>query len=86
MDEPGRFNASRNKFLAADLAFLASGASEDGRHTIEADKFFKQFHDLYDSLPKGPDGQTVRREFGDSVRTLIFDLVRNMSPSADQGQ
>ncbi|KAJ7683510.1 hypothetical protein B0H14DRAFT_3535115 [Mycena olivaceomarginata] len=63
------------EFFAADLAFLASGASEDGHHTIEADKFFKQFHDLYDSLPKGPDGQTARREFGDSIRTLIFDLV-----------
>jgi hypothetical protein len=60
MDEACRFNASHDKFLASDLAFLAAGASEDRRHTIKADKFFKEFHDLYDSLPQGAAGMSKR--------------------------
>ncbi|KAJ7889570.1 hypothetical protein B0H14DRAFT_3127003 [Mycena olivaceomarginata] len=76
MDETGRFNLSRDKFLASDVAFLAAGASEDGHHAISADKFSKEFHDLYDSLPQGPAGSAARKDFRERVRKLIFDLDR----------
>ncbi|KAJ7716701.1 hypothetical protein B0H16DRAFT_1741035 [Mycena metata] len=74
-DELGRFNRSRNKFEAADLAWLAAGASDDGRHSLPSEQFYPEFHDLYDSVPTGVSGQQARRDFSNSVRALIWDLA-----------
>jgi hypothetical protein len=42
------------------------------------DEFFPEFHNLHESQPAGRPGQTSRREWGDQVRALIFDLVRSL--------
>ncbi|KAJ7342567.1 hypothetical protein DFH08DRAFT_963307 [Mycena albidolilacea] len=65
-----------DRFLASDIAFLASGASSDDRHILaNPEDFFPEFHELYDSLPFGKPGQTTRREWADNVRNLMFDLA-----------
>jgi hypothetical protein len=58
------------------VAFLASGASTDGRHILpNAESFFPEFFHLHDTVPVGRTGQLAKREWGDQVRRLIFDLV-----------
>jgi hypothetical protein len=56
VDETGRFMASINKFVASDVAWLAGGASTDGRHTVEPSQFFKEFDDLRNATPSGTAG------------------------------
>lgn len=63
--------------MAADLGFLAAGASEDSAHgSVEPDEFFPEYWHLYDSQPSGTPGQAARTEFGDQCRCLLFDMVR----------
>ncbi|KAJ7041289.1 hypothetical protein C8F04DRAFT_1253353 [Mycena alexandri] len=75
LDEFGRFNRSRPRFLASDLAWLAAGASEDGHHTPASDKFSPEWHDLWNSLPTGTTGSDARKQFINHVRQLLFDLA-----------
>ncbi|KAJ7495749.1 hypothetical protein B0H11DRAFT_2227267 [Mycena galericulata] len=75
VDEYGRFNLSRDSFLASDIAFLAAGASEDGKHSDSPYQFFPEFHALYKSTPKGSVGSVARKDFGMKCRQLIFDLA-----------
>ncbi|KAJ7511767.1 hypothetical protein B0H11DRAFT_2214644 [Mycena galericulata] len=75
VDEYGRFNLSRDSFLASDIAFLAAGASEDGKHSDFPYQFFPEFHALYKSTPKGSVGSVARKDFGMKCRQLIFDLA-----------
>jgi hypothetical protein len=57
INESGRFMASLEKFLASDVAWLASGASTDGQHSIDANKFFPEFDDLRNATPAGSSGK-----------------------------
>ncbi|KAJ6612565.1 hypothetical protein B0H10DRAFT_2223061 [Mycena sp. CBHHK59/15] len=84
MDEYSCFNCSHHKFLASDLAWLASGTSEDGNHLVSPDEFFPEFMDLYNSQPTGTPGQTARKAWAERIRQLMFDLMRNMSAAAPQ--
>ncbi|KAF8184386.1 hypothetical protein K438DRAFT_1974590 [Mycena galopus ATCC 62051] len=74
-DEPGRFMASLSKFLAADLGFLASGASTDGRHAVGFNDFFREFWDLRNATRQGSEGASDRKIFAENVRKLLFDLA-----------
>ncbi|KAJ7086901.1 hypothetical protein B0H15DRAFT_950409 [Mycena belliarum] len=74
IDELGRFNRSRHKFIASDVAFIAAGSSLEGGHEISPNLFFPEFHDLYESLPPGKEGQNARKVWNDKVRQLIWDL------------
>ncbi|KAJ6596435.1 hypothetical protein B0H10DRAFT_2232520 [Mycena sp. CBHHK59/15] len=75
VDEAGRFMASIDKFLASDVAWLASGASTDGQHDIAATQFFPEFEELREATAKGSAGSTDRKAFAALVRRLIFDLA-----------
>jgi hypothetical protein len=55
-DEEGQFKASINRFLASDIAWLAAGASTDGRHGVAANQFFTEFDELRDSTVTGRSG------------------------------
>ncbi|KAJ7815527.1 hypothetical protein B0H14DRAFT_2603414 [Mycena olivaceomarginata] len=59
------FNRLRHRYAAADLAFVASGASEDGHHQTAPTEFFPEFWSLYDSQPVGRPGQLARKDFGE---------------------
>ncbi|KAJ7208236.1 hypothetical protein GGX14DRAFT_566962 [Mycena pura] len=69
------FNRLRHRYSAADLAFLASGASEDSNHLVQPDEFFPEYWHLYDSQPAGTPGQVARREFADRCRRLLCDVA-----------
>jgi hypothetical protein len=69
------FRQHRDRFSASNIAFLAAGASKDGRHNISPDDFFPEFLQLHESQPSGRPGQLARKDWGDRVRRLIFDLV-----------
>ncbi|KAF8210734.1 hypothetical protein K438DRAFT_1958957 [Mycena galopus ATCC 62051] len=70
MNEPGRFMASQFQFQAADIAFLAGGASGDGKHAPPSvNEFFPEFTRLRKATPSGTPG--VQRV----VRRTIWDLA-----------
>lgn len=73
------FNRLRHRYAAADLAFVASGASEDGHHQTAPTEFFPEFWSLYDSQPMGRPGQLARKDFGERCRRSLFDLVHIFS-------
>ncbi|KAF7371856.1 hypothetical protein MVEN_00042500 [Mycena venus] len=73
-DEPGRLMASIDKFLASDIAWLASGASNDGQHQVE-DRFFDEFDHLRQATLTGNTGATDRKAFIEQGRRLIYDLA-----------
>ncbi|KAF7341406.1 hypothetical protein MVEN_01877400 [Mycena venus] len=73
-DEPGRFMASIDKFLASDIAWLASGASNDDQHQIE-DRFFDELDHLRQATLTGNAGATDRKAFIEQGRRLIYDLA-----------
>jgi hypothetical protein len=73
--EPLIWNTYRRRFLASDLAWLASGASEDNQHDPGQLGFFPEFRALRDSLPSDDLGYAARQEFADGVKKLIWDLV-----------
>ncbi|KAJ7142729.1 hypothetical protein C8R44DRAFT_974318 [Mycena epipterygia] len=74
--EPGVFQQYRSRFLAANIAWFAAGASTDGKH-IQArpDQFFPEFNTLRDSVPIGPTGGVARKKLNEQMRQLIFDLA-----------
>ncbi|KAJ7506730.1 hypothetical protein B0H11DRAFT_2219417 [Mycena galericulata] len=72
---PGSWNVNRNRFLAGDLAWFASGTSDDNMHYPSAAGFFPEFDALRDSLPQDEVGYAARKAFGEDLRKLIFDLV-----------
>ncbi|KAF8195181.1 hypothetical protein K438DRAFT_2126985 [Mycena galopus ATCC 62051] len=82
-DEPGRFMASLSKFLAADLGFLASDASTDGRHAVGFNDFFREFWDLCNTTRQESEDETLmnslgasdRKIFAENVRKVLFDLA-----------
>ncbi|KAJ7108829.1 hypothetical protein C8R44DRAFT_884860 [Mycena epipterygia] len=74
-NEYARFNRSRQRFLASDISFLASGASEDGQHVPEGDLFFPELIRLYGVLAVGDPGKRARHEFNDRIRRSILDLA-----------
>ncbi|KAJ7803497.1 hypothetical protein B0H13DRAFT_1931311, partial [Mycena leptocephala] len=65
----------RHRFLASDIAWLASGANEDNQHDPDQRGFFPEFKALRDSLPADDNGYNSHQEFGESVRQLIWDLT-----------
>ncbi|KAJ6456852.1 hypothetical protein C8R45DRAFT_1110651 [Mycena sanguinolenta] len=69
------FNRMRHRYAAADLAFVAAGASEDGHHQTSPDEFFPEYWHLYDSQPVGKPGQVARRDFGDRCRRSVWDTT-----------
>ncbi|KAJ7717086.1 hypothetical protein B0H14DRAFT_3012347 [Mycena olivaceomarginata] len=74
-DEEGQFKASIDRFLASDIAWLAAGASTDGRHGVAANQFFTEFDELRDSTVTGRSGSGDRKEFIENARKLLFDLA-----------
>ncbi|KAJ6476563.1 hypothetical protein DFH09DRAFT_1342444 [Mycena vulgaris] len=75
VSEPGIFNHFQHKFEAADLAWLAAGASQDGRHSIEPSHFFPAFTTLRDSLPTDKIGREHRKWFSKRIMSLLCDLA-----------
>jgi hypothetical protein len=74
--QPGIYTTFRTRFDAADLAWLAAGASDDGQHAVPRETFFPAFHTLRKSLPTGGTGRNHRNTFSSKIQTVIFDLVR----------
>jgi hypothetical protein len=73
--DPAIWNTHRQRFLASDIAWPASGASDNRYHTGFSG-FFPELSTLRDSLPQDNQGYIARREFGLAIRKLIWDLVR----------
>ncbi|KAJ6458736.1 hypothetical protein C8R45DRAFT_1109849 [Mycena sanguinolenta] len=69
------FKRLRERFLDSNVAFLSSGASNDGRHFPSPDCFFPEYWQLYDSQPTGKAGQVARKQWGDRVRRMLFDIT-----------
>ncbi|KAJ7801384.1 hypothetical protein B0H14DRAFT_3489634 [Mycena olivaceomarginata] len=74
VDEPGRLMASLDKFLASDIAWLASGASTNGGHQVPSDGFFKEFDDLRNATVAGSQGAMDHKAFIELARRLLYDL------------
>ncbi|KAJ7503686.1 hypothetical protein B0H11DRAFT_2187601 [Mycena galericulata] len=75
-NEPLIWNTYRRRFLAADIAWLASGSSNDNQHYPAQDPgFFPDFDTLRDSLPSDERGYTARRNFADAARKIMFDIA-----------
>ncbi|KAJ6463584.1 hypothetical protein DFH09DRAFT_1347255 [Mycena vulgaris] len=77
---PNQWNSYRSRWLSADLAWFASGASEDGQHHPGGgDAFFPEFHALRASLPSrreaGNVGPNARKAFYEGIRMLLFDVA-----------
>ncbi|KAJ7223776.1 hypothetical protein C8J57DRAFT_1535920 [Mycena rebaudengoi] len=73
---PLLWNSYRWRFLASDLAWLVAGASDDNQHHVAAGQFFHpQFDVLRDLVPMDEAGYMARRESGESIPKLIFDLA-----------
>ncbi|KAJ7823340.1 hypothetical protein B0H14DRAFT_3730354 [Mycena olivaceomarginata] len=73
--EPGVFVTFQHRFRAADLAWLAAGASADAAgHKVPSQRFFPEQRELRNSLPPGDAGSDARRYFEQEVKTLIWDL------------
>ncbi|KAJ7267849.1 hypothetical protein C8J57DRAFT_1613969 [Mycena rebaudengoi] len=72
---PGIFERFRYRFIASGIAWFAAGACGDGLHIPQQPGFFSEFDDLRASLPPGDAGNTARKAFGESIRSLIFDLA-----------
>ncbi|CAK5261820.1 unnamed protein product [Mycena citricolor] len=72
---PNVFSRLESRFKASDMAFICAGASSDGQHRINPNRFHPEFLELYDSLPTGAPGQTARREFSGDLMNLLFDVA-----------
>ncbi|KAF8212734.1 hypothetical protein K438DRAFT_1957351 [Mycena galopus ATCC 62051] len=83
MDEPGRFMASYDQFIASDIAFLASGASTDGRHQNPSQQHFPEFDALRNATASGNDGNADRKVFIGLARRLMFDLAAKIDRAVD---
>ncbi|KAJ7735457.1 hypothetical protein B0H16DRAFT_1467074 [Mycena metata] len=73
--DPSIWNTYRRQFLAGDIAWLASGASDDNLHDQGFNTFFPELKALRDSLPSDDAGYTARGEFTESARKVIWDLA-----------
>ncbi|KAJ6617482.1 hypothetical protein B0H10DRAFT_1948210 [Mycena sp. CBHHK59/15] len=73
--EPGIFNTYQQRFEDADIAWLASGASEDGTHAIGPSAFFPAFFALRASLPSDDQGRDHRKRFSDKIRRVLYNLA-----------
>ncbi|KAJ6583133.1 hypothetical protein DFH09DRAFT_1309369 [Mycena vulgaris] len=73
--EPLIWNTYKSRFLASDIAWLASGASDDNQHHTGFSGFFPELSALRDSLPLDENGYAARREFAEAIRKLIWDLA-----------
>ncbi|KAJ7269478.1 hypothetical protein C8J57DRAFT_1508632 [Mycena rebaudengoi] len=71
---PG-FDRHRHRYCASDMAWTASGASEDGHHIVGPDQFFPEFNQLHNLLPAGNAGRETRTAWEEQMRRLIFDLA-----------
>ncbi|KAJ7433567.1 hypothetical protein FB451DRAFT_1196097 [Mycena latifolia] len=70
------WNSYARRWRVSDIAWLASGASEDGRHHPgPGEGFFPELKALRSSLPPTDAGYDARRAFGEDVRKLIHDLA-----------
>ncbi|KAJ7233792.1 hypothetical protein C8J57DRAFT_1249687 [Mycena rebaudengoi] len=74
-NQPGVYTTHKPRFDAADLAWIAAGASEDGRHHVAALQFFSAFFVLRNSLPTDEAGWAQRKGFSGMIQKLIFDLA-----------
>ncbi|KAJ7033889.1 hypothetical protein C8F04DRAFT_1103133 [Mycena alexandri] len=72
---PSIWNTYRRRFEAGDIAWLASGASEDNCHEPEANGFFPEFKACRDSLPNTPAGYSSRMDFQKATKKIIWDLA-----------
>jgi hypothetical protein len=77
LSEPGIFMRYQRNFEAADLAWLATGASTDDKHKLDRNNtFFPELVALRDSLPLAKNGGgEMRREFEKKFKRVIWDLV-----------
>ncbi|KAJ7500263.1 hypothetical protein B0H11DRAFT_2225809 [Mycena galericulata] len=61
--------------LRRHLGIPADWDTEDNQHYPNGNGFFPEFDGLRDSVPQDAVGYTARKEFGEKVRLLIFDLI-----------
>lgn len=73
--EPGIFKWHQQLFLAADIAWFAASASEDGQHSVNQDTFHPSFHVFRENSPAGRNGNTLQANLHQHICQLIFDLV-----------
>ncbi|KAJ7797722.1 hypothetical protein B0H13DRAFT_1934048 [Mycena leptocephala] len=71
--EPGIFQQYRNRFLTADIAWFAGGASTDGAHRSVG--FFPEFVTMRNTLPTGPMGNEARKLLNERMQYAVFDLA-----------
>lgn len=74
--QPNIFATFRDRFIASDIAWLATGIAGDGAHRVPADTFHPQFLEIRNEYPIGSAGLTRRKDLESQIRRLIFDLVR----------
>ncbi|KAJ7027668.1 hypothetical protein C8F04DRAFT_1266772 [Mycena alexandri] len=86
---PTVWNTYRHRFLASDLSWLATGASEDNQHDPGAAGFFPEFYQLRNSLPSNDAGYQERTRFKESTTmwdrtfgstTMILSINGTTSP------
>ncbi|KAJ7040518.1 hypothetical protein C8F04DRAFT_1253820 [Mycena alexandri] len=73
--EPGVFQRYRHRFLTADIAWFAAGASTDGQHRIGQPGFFPALELLRRPLVTGPEGSQVRRALSDQMQVALWDMA-----------
>ncbi|KAJ7765464.1 hypothetical protein DFH07DRAFT_955706 [Mycena maculata] len=72
---PTSWDTYRRRFISGDIAWFASGASEDNQHWPNSEGFFREFDNLRESVPRDVAGYNARKDFAEQVRKLIFDLL-----------
>ncbi|KAF8194798.1 hypothetical protein K438DRAFT_808852 [Mycena galopus ATCC 62051] len=68
------FERFSTRFRAADIAFLAAGASSDGKHMPPTGDFHPDFDEFYAATP-GEHGNAMRQAFRSELETLLHDLA-----------
>jgi hypothetical protein len=72
------FERFSTRFRAADIAFLATGASSDSKHIPPTGDFHPDFDAFYAATP-GENRNAMRQAFRSELETLLHDLVRKTS-------
>ncbi|KAJ7189955.1 hypothetical protein GGX14DRAFT_573014 [Mycena pura] len=75
---PSTFKTYLQRFLASDIAWLATGSSTDGQHRLEPDAFHSEFHSLRDALPIGDQGNAERKRLQSRMLKLLHDVATAM--------
>lgn len=75
--EPGVFQDYCARFLTANIAWFAGGASTENHHTSATSGFFPEFDAMRQSLPTGMVGNEAGKALNERVRYAVFDLVRD---------